>query len=280
MSGELTGATFGAIRALRVFITEYPVSRIFFIRDAGKPAFRTDILGTYKGSRGEDDDGFYEEYLAQIKSCHKILTHLGLHVLYAPRYEADDVMGALAQSYADIHQSSIIYSCDKDMIQCSGWSNHISVYRPSSDEWHHSCPPWYVLQRAIVGDTSDEISGVKGVGDVYAERVIRAIRDVGWSGMDVQDFYSLLKEHYGDVKKPAYFPKVVSQIQTIRNNMILMDLQYHKSQDCKNHYRFLKGIANRARFDHVCRKLQYREFLQKMDMYFRPFSQVGVDDVR
>ena len=272
--GDFTGAAYGAIVSLRKYLTSHPVSGVFFIEDAGVPQFRKDLMPDYKSSREEKseraDDGFREEYKAQMETCHRTLTHLGMHVVYSRGWEADDVLSSLSRAFRKAGKRVIVYSGDKDMLQLAG--RGVTVHRPVSNENVKSVSPYYVAERAMQGDPSDDIPGLGGIGPKRAGDVIKELHDLGWDGRKLSALRKMLDVRYKKLSKYAY--QLYEQWDDFERNFRAMNLRCAKVWASLDGARVLTGIADRAQFERVCRKKKYRELMMKMDYFFKPFDEV------
>ena len=166
--GQSTHAVYVFVTMLRKLIEDHRPAYIVASFDLPGPTFRDRIVTDYKANRAAMPDDLAE----QITWVHEACEALGVPLVTAPGYEADDVIGTLATRAAAHGFDVAIVSIDKDFFQIV--HDGIRVYDPREDG------TWYdehgVLEKfgvkpsqvadvlALVGDASDNVSGVPGVG--------------------------------------------------------------------------------------------------------------------
>jgi DNA polymerase-1 len=143
--------------------------------DARGKTFRHDAYAEYKAGR----DAQPEDLSAQIPLAREVVAALALPTLEVPRYEADDVIATLVRS-APAEAHVLVLSTDRDLMQLVGDRVQLEDgirarrYTPEEVEKRFGVPPEQVLDfRALVGDKSDNIPGVKGIGEKGAAQLIR-----------------------------------------------------------------------------------------------------------
>lgn len=168
--GEPTGAIYGVINMLRKLLIDYAPEYMAVVFDAKGRTFRNDMFAEYKSHRPPMPD----ELVRQIQPLHEIIRAMGLPLLCIEGVEADDVIGTLAQQ---ITSPVVIVTGDKDMAQLV--NEHImlvntmtgSVLDKAGVEKKFGVPPALIIDYlALVGDSSDNIPGVPGVGPKTAAR--------------------------------------------------------------------------------------------------------------
>jgi DNA polymerase-1 len=164
--GEPTGAVYGVVNMLRRMLSEYDTEHLAVVFDAKGKTFRDDIYPEYKAHRPPMPD----ELAAQIGPIHDIIRALGLPLIQVQGVEADDVIGTLARAAAAEGRETVISTGDKDMAQLV--DGHVRLVDTMKDAEYTTMRWWrnsaYAAQivdyLALVGDTSDNIPGVPGVG--------------------------------------------------------------------------------------------------------------------
>ncbi len=193
--GEPTGAVYGVVNMLRRLLSEYDTEHLAVVFDAKGKTFRDDIYPEYKAHRPPMPD----ELSAQIEPIHDIIRALGLPLIQIQGVEADDVIGTLARAAAAEGRETVISTGDKDMAQLVDGNVRL-VDTMKDAEYDHDAvvakfgvtPQQIVDYLALVGDTSDNIPGVPGVGPKTAAK---------W----LQEYGSLdeIVAHAGDVPGKA-----------------------------------------------------------------------------
>ncbi len=168
-----TGAIFGVVNMLRKLIKSYPESDIIVVFDAKEKTFRHDLYSEYKANRPEMAD----DLQVQIKPLHDIIRAMGLPLIIQPGYEADDIIGALAQQAAKKKQTTLVSTSDKDMAQLV--NDHVMLVNTMTDrfmdkegvfEKFQVYPEQIIDYLTLIGDTVDNIPGVPKVGPKTAAK--------------------------------------------------------------------------------------------------------------
>ncbi|MEK7206626.1 MAG: DNA polymerase I [Pseudomonadota bacterium] len=174
--GEPTGAVYGVVNMLRRLLADYAPRYIAVVFDAKGRTFRDDIYAEYKANRPPMPD----ELSAQIVSLHEIVRALGLPLLQIQGVEADDVIGTLAQQAAADGLDTLISTGDKDMAQLVNAQVHLVdtmkdvVYDREAVIAKFGVPPERIIDYlTLVGDTSDNIPGVPGIGPKTAAKLLQ-----------------------------------------------------------------------------------------------------------
>ncbi len=174
--GQSTHAVYLFVTMLRKLIADHRPEYIAASFDLAGPTFRDAIVTDYKATRAAMPD----ELAAQIAWVHEACEALGVPVLTAAGFEADDVIGTLAHGAASRFDVTIV-SPDKDFFQLVG--DGVRVYDPRDEgTWLDSTgviakfgvqPSQVVDVLALVGDASDNVSGVPGIGKKGAIELVR-----------------------------------------------------------------------------------------------------------
>ena len=191
---------------LRILREERP--RYFaFVQDGKGPNFRHEIFPLYKANR----DATPEDLVRQLDPIHRMVRALGLRLEVSQGCEADDCIASLAARFAGEHPV-IIVSGDKDLKQCLG--PNVYMWDPASKEEKlvseadftaesGVTPAQWPDVQALIGDTSDNIPGVPGIGPKTA----RQIFSICPSLEDIRDHFVLLP------------PKMQAKLQAHLENM-------------------------------------------------------------
>jgi DNA polymerase-1 len=186
--GQATGAVKGVISMIRRLHKDYPGSPVAVVFDAKGKTFRDEMFPEYKAQRPPMPDELRE----QIEPIHGIVRAMGLPLLCVEGVEADDVIGTLACQAAAQGTPVVISTGDKDMAQLV--DAHITLVNTMTStvldvagvEQKFGIPPGLVIDLlALMGDKSDNIPGVPGVGEKTALGLLQ-----GLGGLD--DIYAAL----------------------------------------------------------------------------------------
>ncbi|HIE0439017.1 TPA: DNA polymerase I [Serratia marcescens] len=177
-AGEPTGAMYGVLNMLRSLLLHYQPSHVAVVFDAKGKTFRDDLFAEYKSHRPPMPD----DLRAQIEPLHNMVKAMGLPLLVTPGVEADDVIGTLALEAEKAGHAVLISTGDKDMAQLvtpnvtliNTMNNTILGPQEVCDKY--GIPPELIIDfLALMGDSSDNIPGVPGVGEKTAQALLQGI---------------------------------------------------------------------------------------------------------
>lgn len=173
-----TGAVRGVIAMLKKEQKQFPDSTIVVVFDAKGKTFRDELYGEYKSHRPPMPDDLRE----QIEPLHACVQAMGLPMIIHPGVEADDVIGTLALEASGRGKAVLISTGDKDMAQLVNDNIGIintmsgSQYDAAGVEEKFGVPPKLIIDYlALIGDKSDNIPGVPGVGEKSATPILQAL---------------------------------------------------------------------------------------------------------
>lgn len=177
-AGQPTGAMYGVLNMLRSLILQYRPSHIAVVFDAKGKTFRDELFESYKSHRPPMPDDLRE----QIAPLHEMVEAIGLPLLVVPGVEADDVIGTLAKQASAQGRHVLISTGDKDMAQLvepnvtliNTMTN--TILGPEEVATKYGVPPELIIDfLALMGDSSDNIPGVPGVGEKTALALLQGI---------------------------------------------------------------------------------------------------------
>ncbi|KEY59808.1 DNA polymerase I [Serratia sp. DD3] len=189
-SGEPTGAMYGVLNMLRSLLLQYTPSHVAVVFDAKGKTFRDELFSEYKSHRPPMPD----DLRAQVEPLHQMVKAMGLPLLVTPGVEADDVIGTLAQEAEKAGHAVLISTGDKDMAQLvtpnitliNTMNNTILGPQGVCDKY--GIPPELIIDfLALMGDSSDNIPGVPGVGEKTAQALLQGLGglDVLYANLDI-----------------------------------------------------------------------------------------------
>lgn len=189
-AGVPTNAVYGLASMLRKFAKENRPERCAVVFDAGRETFRNEMYADYKATRPPTDP----DLAVQFEPARRIAEALGFPCVEVEGYEADDVIATLAMAARQAGMNVVIESGDKDLFQLVG--DGITAHDPMRDRVFDPAgvvekmgvPPDRIIDYlALVGDASDNVPGVRGIGAKGAAELINA-----FGGLD--DIYGHLDE--------------------------------------------------------------------------------------
>ena len=177
-AGDPTGAMYGVLNMLRSLILQYQPTHAAVVFDAKGKTFRDELFEHYKSHRPPMPD----DLRAQIEPLHEMVKAMGLPLLAVSGVEADDVIGTLAREAEKAGRPVLISTGDKDMAQLvtpgitliNTMTN--TVLGPEEVVTKYGVPPELIIDfLALMGDSSDNIPGVPGVGEKTAQALLQGL---------------------------------------------------------------------------------------------------------
>ncbi len=272
-TGIPTSVCFGFIKSLLEVMEKQQPEAIAVAFDLGLPTFRHQADDTYKADR----PGTPEDFIPDLENLHELLTGLNLPILTAAGYEADDVLGTLAQKASGAGYQVKILTGDRDLFQLVDKDKRISVLYLNKESLQRSSkglkefhseevkeklgvlPTQVVDFKALCGDKSDNIPGVKGIGEKTAVQLL----DIYGS---LEKVYQSLNEIKGAARKKLEAGKEDADksrflAQIVEDVPLEVDLEA-----CK-----LKGFEN-SELKPILEKLEFSSFLKKINELQRKFG--------
>ena len=207
-TGIPTNVCFGFLKSLlEVMATQQPQAMAIAF-DLGLPTFRHEADDTYKADR----PGTPEDFVPDLKNLQELLDALNLKIVTAAGYEADDVLGTLAQTASAAGYKVKILTGDRDLFQLVDPAKEISVLYFSPEALKGSrasitefgpeevkeklgvAPSQVVDYKALCGDKSDNIPGVRGIGEKTAVQLLNTYDSL-------EKIYAALSEIKGATQK-------------------------------------------------------------------------------
>jgi len=177
-AGDPTGAMYGVLNMLRSLLLQYKPSHVAVVFDAKGKTFRDELFEHYKSHRPPMPD----DLRAQIEPLHNMVRAMGLPLLAVSGVEADDVIGTLALEAGKKGIPVLISTGDKDMAQLvtpditliNTMNN--AILGPEEVVEKYGIPPSLIIDfLALMGDSSDNIPGVPGVGEKTAQALLQGL---------------------------------------------------------------------------------------------------------
>lgn len=238
-SGRRVSGIFGTIRELPVIIKNVeslvgkPAQDLKVIFDGGRNDFRLKAYPDYKGNRTTDQSEEAmlkrKERYAQVDYLHEHLHKFGIPSLKLKGHEADDLIYALTEIIND--RVKVIVSTDKDFLQLV--SDQVFVYNPikrqlitpsNFKEITGVAIQGYLAYKMMLGDSSDNIPGINGIGEKTGQRL-----------MEQYGTLPNLLNHPAELLKSKVTARIFSKegLEILQRNRILMDLSVFNYQEIK-----------------------------------------------
>ncbi len=207
--GFPTNALFGFISMINKIIEEEKPKYIMVAFDKGK-TFRHEKYQTYKDGRSETPTELKE----QFPVAKEVLNAMGIEYFEIDNYEADDIIGTFAKMTHETDEfDATIISSDKDLLQLI--ENDVEVkllkqsghVRMTKDEFNNTYglePMRMVDLKALMGDSSDNIPGVKGIGEKTALKLLQTYESLDGVYQNIEQITGKTKEKLENDKENAY----------------------------------------------------------------------------
>lgn len=203
--GEPTSATFGFITQLLKVLEDFKPDYISIAFDSKEKTFRHEKYENYKSSRQAMPD----DLIPQIGRIKSIIEAMNIPLYILPRYEADDIVGTAVCKAEAKGLESFAVTPDKDYVQLV--TDKVKIVKPGKSseeniildkqkviELYGFEPALMIDYLALIGDSSDDIPGVKGIGEKSAVPLIQKFGTI-------ENIY----QHIDDIEKPAIKKKLI-----------------------------------------------------------------------
>ncbi|MGN1283427.1 MAG: DNA polymerase I [Limosilactobacillus sp.] len=267
--GLHTAAIYGFKLMLDHVLDKFHPDAALVAFDAGKVTFRTKMYDDYKGGRNKTPD----ELTEQFPYVRELVEACGLHSYELKNYEADDIIGTLAKEGDEAGYETLIVTGDRDLTQLA--SDHTTVavthkgvtdtehYTPAHVEEKLGITPRQIIDmKALMGDSSDNYSGVTKIGEKTAIKLVKQFGSVENLYDHIDDLKkSKMKEHLVEDEEIARQCKTLATIlQDAPLEISLDDIAYRGEQT-------EKLVA-------FYQQMGFKSFLAKMDLA----PEEGADD--
>lgn len=244
--GELVNAVYGFASILMTILTQEKPYYIATAFDTAAPTFRHVEYKEYKAGRVKAPDEFYN----QIPRIEQIVATLNIPILKQDGFEADDIIGTVVTTNEHKHPevNNKIVTSDMDAMQLvsdktcvgtlhKGYKASVCFYPDDVFNKYGIKPEQVIDYKAIQGDASDNIPGVKGIGKVGATQLLQEYGDLDSVYKNLDKIKGKKQELLREQKEQAYFSQKLATIKTD------MKLDYNIS-DCQAHDFDLEKIMN------------------------------------
>lgn len=216
--GQFTGAIYGFLNILFKLLEQEKPTHVAAVFDVSKKTFRNDIYPEYKATRKPTDP----ELAMQFEPIKKILKMLNVATVELQGYEADDIVGTLSKKF-DV--PTVIVTGDRDSFQLVSDSTTImwtkvgisSVERVDLkylNDLGFESTEQFIDYKALRGDTSDNIPGIKGVGEKTALDLLKKFNSLDGVFENADGIGGKIGEKIRDGKADAYMSKKLATIDT------------------------------------------------------------------
>ena len=247
--GVHIGGLGGFFRSLGAMIRQIDPTQVYVVFDgAGSANNRKNINPLYKSGRDlqritnwdafddkqDEDDSKVDQMVRVIQ----YLKTLPVKTVSIDKVEADDIISYLSKVVIkDPKDKAFIVSSDKDFIQLV--SDNVIVYRPMEKEYYTEqtvidkykmSPKNFLLHKTLLGDNSDKIKGVKGLGE---KGIYKKFPELMERDMDLQDIFSICESKFKD---HVVYARVLQNMDEMENNYKIMNLENPMISDKEKEY--------------------------------------------
>ncbi|EOS62207.1 DNA polymerase I [Firmicutes bacterium M10-2] len=231
-SGIPTNAVFGFIVMMQKAIQLIEPDAILVAWDAGKPTFRHEAFENYKGTRKELD----EDLILQMPIVREYLDEVHVPRYEQEGYEADDIIGTVAKETPEM--DTVILTSDRDLLQLIDATTRVLLMKKGLSEMdlmdekalkdaYDLTPNQIIDLKGLMGDASDNIPGVKGVGEKTALKLLHQYQSVEGVYEHIDEIKGKMKEKLENGKESAFLSKELATIYTdMEIPFSLADLSY------------------------------------------------------
>ncbi len=214
--GEITNAVYGFMNMFFKMLTDIKPTYVAVAFDVKAPTFRHKLFTDYKGTRKPMPD----ELRPQIPLLKQVLTEMGVAVIEKPGSEADDIIGTIAKN-TDV--KTMIFTGDKDALQLVDEQTEVhftkrgitdvEIYTLENFTEKTSLVPSQIIDlKALMGDSSDNIPGISGVGEKTAKNLLAEYSTVEKLYENTDKLKGKLKEKVDSSKDICFLSKTLATI--------------------------------------------------------------------
>lgn len=266
--GEISNAVFGFTNILVKIINEIKPKYICVAFDYGKKNFRHELYKDYKGTRKETP----RELKGQFPILKELLTKMNIKLIEKEGVEADDIIGTLTKMF---DTENIVVTGDKDSFQLINKNTHVCFTKKGITETldcnettlmqEYGIMPYQVIEeKALMGDASDNIPGVAGVGEKTAKTLLANYKTLDGVYEHIDELKGKLKETLISNKETAYLSRTLATI----NTSVPLDV---KLEDMVYEFPF-----NYATYE-MFKRYQFNSLLKRKEI-FQNFDDVNQDE--
>ncbi|MGA0045262.1 MAG: DNA polymerase I [Candidatus Kapaibacteriota bacterium] len=272
-TGEPTFAVFAFANILTSLLDKHDPDAIAVVFDTAQPTFRHELYPEYKAHR----DAFPDDLVPQLARIKSLITAMGLEQVELPGFEADDIIGTIARRESHDGHKILCVTSDKDYFQLV--TDKVSILRPGKNVGEYDVytasevrakfgvgPEHVIDVLALIGDASDNVPGVKGVGEKTAIPLI-------------EQFGSLEKvyEHLDQVEKASLKSKLEASREMAFLSKQLVTIHTDVPIDAKR-VALTRKVMDYTALDQLCQELDFHSLRRKFADYAQHSGvDIGID---
>lgn len=221
--GEHTNAVLGFINIILKVIEEEKPTHLAVAFDVHQKTFRHEMFEEYKGTR----KGMPEELRSQVPVMKEVLQAMNVTVIERPGFEADDVIGTLSRMGENADMQVTVLSGDRDLLQLAtdkvliripktkgGHTTVESYHAKEVEALYGVTPTEFIDMKGLMGDASDNIPGVPGIGEKTASKIISTYHSIEEAHAHLDEIKpKKAMENLGEYYEQALMSKVLATIK-------------------------------------------------------------------
>ncbi|WP_153730637.1 DNA polymerase I [Sporosarcina obsidiansis] len=269
--GIHTNAVYGFTMMLETILDNEKPTHVLVAWDAGKTTFRHNTFTEYKGGRQKTPPELSE----QFPYIRKLIEAFGISQYELDLYEADDIIGTLSRECSEAKAEVVVISGDKDLTQLANEQTTVCItrkgitdlekYTPQHIEEKYGIAPLQIIDmKGLMGDASDNIPGVPGIGEKTALKLLKEYGSVEkvYESID-QITAKKMKENLVSNKEQAFMSKKLATIEVHAPVEVLLEDLVFPGRDEEQ-------VIN------LYKELQFNSLLEKLDA---PVDVQPMDDI-
>lgn len=234
--GQNVSSINGFLRTYFSLINTYPADYTAIALDSSRQTFRSEIYKAYKENR----ESMPDDLRSQIPILYNLIDALGITRIVLDNYEADDIVGCIAQNNKKENIKTIIYSPDKDILQlvdentkviASNKDNELIEYDINMVKEKRGVYPNQIIDLlSLMGDASDNIPGVKGIGEKTALKLLEEYDTLDNIYKNIDSIKGKIQEKLIADKDNAYMSY---ELATIKREIEELNIDYKEIEKNK-----------------------------------------------
>ncbi|WP_157146980.1 DNA polymerase I [Brachyspira pilosicoli] len=264
--GQNVSSINGFLRTYFSLINTYPADYTAIALDSSRKTFRSEIYKAYKENR----ESMPDDLRSQIPILYNLIDALGITRIVLDNYEADDIVGCIAQNNKKENIKTIIYSPDKDILQlvdentkviASNKDNELIEYDINMVKEKRGVYPNQIIDLlSLMGDASDNIPGVKGIGEKTALKLLEEYDTLDNIYKNIDSIKGKIQEKLIADKDNAYMSY---ELATIKREIEELNIDYKEIE---------KNKINIDEVNKILDDLELKQIRDKINSYIHGSS--------
>lgn len=290
--GQYTNAVYGFFHILFKLIDEDAPEHLAVAFDLHAPTFRHETFSAYKGTR----KGMPEELRQQMPLLKEVLRAMGIAIYEKEGYEADDILGTLSKKAEEQGWIPILVSGDRDLLQLAGETVKVRIPKTKGGrtevedyfakdviEKYGVTPQEFIDVKALMGDASDNIPGVPGIGEKTAVKIIQQYHDLETAIAHAEEIKpKKASENLAEFQEQARLSRYLAEI--VRDVPVELDMEGSRTDSIftPEAYQWMKKLefksmlprfekeqmaasAEKAEYRRISEKTEAKEFFDSLE---------------